>query len=313
MKCALGFLLALTVVGIGAPFVCGGLPLLAHTERGFAAPAFADLVAEAPSAPGGGTWKAWWLTRDDRNPGWACMPLVPFGPDEVDPEAVRSGPSARHWLGTDDVGRDLLARSVHGAATAVLVALGAVLLAALIGLPLGIAAGLRGGWVDAGVARLIEIFCCFPKLLFALVVGAFLGPSLGTVIVVLGLIGWTTFARLARGELLSLREREFVQTARLLGVGELRLVTRHLLPAMRGPLLVACAFGCADAVLVESTLSFLGLGPGLQVASWGGMLAQAKAHPSFSAWHLWVFPGLLLLVTVWALHAAVDAVRPPRV
>ena len=156
---------------------------------------------------------------------------------------------------------------------------------------------------------LIEIFLCFPALFLVLAVLAFVGDSTWGVVLVLGLVFWTSFARIVRGEFMSLREREFVQSARGLGVGPVRLVLRHLLPAARGPILVTAAFVAASAIIVESTLSFLGIGPGLTSVSWGSILQQGKSYAYAGAWHLWFFPSLLLIATVMCLHSLADRRR----
>jgi len=221
-------------------------------------------------------------------------------------EDLLAHPSWAHPLGTDDSGHDLLAMLICGARTAVFTALFGVALAVAIGLPLGALAGYLGGSVDVLLLRVVEVFSCFPKLFLVLAVGAFVGPSTGAIVAVLGLLGWTAFARIVRGELLSLREREFVLVARSLGVGVARVLVRHALPSAKGPVLVAAAFACADAVAAEATISFLGLGPGLQVPSWGSLLHQGRLHAAEGHWHLWVFPTLALVATVWSLHCLAD-------
>jgi len=240
------------------------------------------------------------------------MPFIPYGPLETHPGHSKKRPSVgEHYMGNDNIGRDVLARIIHGTRTALLIAFGVVGLALLIGVPIGAAAGYWGGWIDMILSALVQTFLCFPPIFFVLVVMAFLGSSLWGMIIVLGLLYWVSFARIVRGEILSVREREFVKCARGLGLGPIRLLARHILPAMRGPILVNAAFVAASAVVVESTLSFLGVGPGLTTVSWGKILMQGKLHAATGAWHLWLFPSVVLIATVTCLHTLADRGRRP--
>ncbi|MEZ5966117.1 MAG: ABC transporter permease [Planctomycetota bacterium] len=301
--------LVLVACGALAPLLCNDLPLVARTADGFRFPAFVALRGMPLPPPDGATWKEWWAALPDGGPQWAWMPPWPWSPNEVTPN-VLAAPDLRHPLGTDDTGRDVLARLVHGAGTTLLVALGAVGLALLIGVPLGAIAGYCAfTWIDTLVLRVVEVFLCFPALFLALSAVALLGGSPLTLILVLGVVNWTHFTRVVRGEFLSLREREFVLAARNLGVSSARIVCRHMLPQVKGAILVVAAFGAAGAMIVESGLSFLGLGAGLHLPSWGSMLAQGKEHAHAGAWHLWLFPTLALATAVLSLHVLADA-RP---
>lgn len=312
MRLALAMLGGLLAVAVFAPLLANDRPLVASVRGELHFPAFASYVGDRGPAPDGTPWKQWW-SKLSGDGDWAVMPPCPFGPGEVDADNIGSRPHLAHPLGNDDTGRDVLARLVHGTTTALLIGLGAVLLAFAIGVPLGAIAGYRGGWIDVLVSRLIEVFVCFPALFLVLAVSAFLGGSTIAVIVVLGVVYWTAFARIVRGELLSLREREFVAAARGTGVGVVRLLLVHLLPCTRGPVLVTAAFLVANAIVVESTLSFLGVGIGLQGASWGAMLAQGRLHATDGLWHLWVFPAAALIVAVCTCHALADRWRRLRV
>lgn len=292
------------VVGALAPLLANDRPILACIDGELSSPALAAWLGRPAPAPGDGVWRAWWEELSEDSEDWAIMPLWPHGPFSTS-EAVNAPPSPEHPLGCDDTGRDQLARLLWGASTSMGIGLGAVVAALLLGLPLGLLAGYRGGLADTIVLRLIELGLCFPALPFVLAVGAFAGRSAWSLVVVLGVVYWTGIARMTRGELLHLREREFVLAARGLGVGVPALWWRHLLPALRGPLLVTVAFTMAAAIVVELTLSFLGLGPGGAV-SWGAMLHQGKVHAHEGAWHLWLFPSLAVACTVWALHALAD-------
>jgi peptide/nickel transport system permease protein len=311
-RAALWALALLALVGVFAPLLAGDVPLIAKTRDGLQFPGVvAAMGYAAPAPPSESTWKAWWYRQAGSHPEnpdqWAVMPLWPWGPLEVSP-AVLARPSLRHLLGTDDTGRDVLARLIHGASTSLWIGLGTALLAALLGVPLGALAGYFAfGWLDALVLRLIELGMCFPSLFLALSVTAMLGTSTAGLVLVLGLVYWPRYARIVRGEFLSLRQREFVLAARNLGVPTVRILTRHMLPQVTGQVLVAAAFGASGAMIVEASMSFLGLGIGLQQVSWGSMLAQGKEHAHLGAWHLWVFPGLALAGTVLTLHKAADA------
>jgi peptide/nickel transport system permease protein len=316
MRAALALFAA---VAAFAPLLANDVPLVARAGGGLRFPALVSYLRDPGPAPDGQAWKAWWAGLPAAaGEDFAIMPPWPFGPDEVDAGPALERPSAAHPLGVDDVGRDLLARLLHGARRALLVAVGVVALGLSIGFVAGGFAGLGGRLADFAALRLIEVFTCFPGLLAVLAVAAFVGGSLATIVLVLGLVSWTAFARVVRGELLSLRERPFVLAARGLGAGPLRLLFRHLMPQLRGPLLVTAAFVAAEAILVESTLTFLGLGAGLDSSSWGALLDQGRAHAAEGAWHLWVFPGAAVALVVVALHALGDrgrlrggAVRPP--
>ena len=307
-----GFVVGLLAVALLAPLLANDQPLVAVAGDRAHFPAFATYLGERSTAPDGRPWKTWWALLDEDSPDWALMPPWPYGPLETDTDLINARPTLAHPLGNDYVGRDVLSQLVHGASTTMLVALGAVLLAALIGVPLGAFAGYRGGLADHLLSRLIEVFVCFPAFFMALAAVAFFGDSALAILLVLGLLFWTSFARIVRGELLSLRERPFVLAARGLGVSTPRVLRRHLLPEVRGPVLVMAAFAIASAVVVEATLSFLGLGPGASGASWGQLLQQGKSYAHTGAWHLWLFPGLAVVGTVWAFHSLADRVQRRR-
>jgi peptide/nickel transport system permease protein len=302
-------LAALLAVAALAPLLANDRPLVARVAGALRFPAFASYLGDRGPAPGAVPWKIWWRQLGEDSGDWAVMPPWPNGPGEVDPDAINRGPSRAHPLGNDDTGRDVLARLVHGATNALVIGIGAVALALLIGVPLGALAGYRGGWVDHAVSRLIEIFLCFPALFLVLAAAAMFGGSPLGVIVVLGSVYWTAFARVVRGEFLSLREREFVLAARGLGVRGARLVVGHLLPCSKGLIAVTAAFLVANAIVVESTLSFLGVGGGAGTVSWGAMLAQGRLHAAQGHWHLWLFPALALTVAICSLHGCAERWR----
>ncbi|MEZ6038580.1 MAG: ABC transporter permease [Planctomycetota bacterium] len=299
-------LLGLSVlVGLFAPLLANDVPLAARVQGHWSFPAFADLVGDPPPGPDDLGWKQWWsrLGADSEDLAW--MPPWPYGPEETDAERFGARPHVSHPFGCDDTGRDVLARLVHGAGTAIRLGLPAVLLGALIGSLLGAWAGLAGGVVDFVVQRLIELFLCFPTLLFLMFAAAFFGSTATGLTLVMASLFWITFARIVRGELLSLRERDFVLVARGLGVSTWRIVTRHLLPQLIGQVGVTAAFAMAAAIAAESTLSFLGFGPNVP-SSWGLMLRQGAAQAATGAWHLWLFPAAAIATTVIACHVVAD-------
>lgn len=234
--------------------------------------------------------------------------LVPFGPNETDLAHRLSPPDAQHHFGTDDLGRDVLARIIHGARVSLAVGLTATFIALVLGSFLGAIAGFYGGAVDWLVSRLIEVVLCFPFLFLVLAIVALFRPSLWTIMIALGLTSWTTEARFVRGEFLRIREMEFAQAARASGAGDARIIFRHLLPNAIAPVLVSASFGVASAILTESALSFLGLGVAVPTASWGSILSVAEQYID-SAWWLVLFPGVAIFTTVAAFNLIGDRVR----
>jgi len=241
--------------------------------------------------------------RQALRPGdWMLGPLVPFGPDETQPGGrldVSQPPGGTHWLGTDDVGRDVLAQVIHGTRTAFGVGLLSVLLYVLVGLLLGGLAGYLRGAVDAVIGWAVAVMTTFPTFLLVLAVQGLVGSrSLWGLVLVLGATGWAGVARIVRGEVLREVARPHVLAARASGASGARVLFLHVLPAARGKVVVAAVFGVAGAILFESGLSFLGLGA--DAPSWGRLLAQAQS--SQSAWWLVLFPGLAISVTVLAYN-----------
>ena len=235
--------------------------------------------------------------------------LAPYNPTAITPE-FGAAPSSLHLLGTDAVGRDVLSRLIDGARVSLSVGIVAVSIYVTIGTVLGALAGYYGGWIDAVIMRLADIVLSFPSLLLILVLVAVVGSSIWNIMVVIGLLGWPPIARIVRGNFLSLREREFVEAARCLGVRNLRIVFRHILPNSVGPIVVAATFGAATAILTESALSFLGLGVQPPQASWGSLLndAQSLTVLERAPW-LWLPPGLFIMVSVLAINFVGDGLR----
>jgi peptide/nickel transport system permease protein len=213
-----------------------------------------------------------------------------------------------HPLGTDHLGRDILARIIYGARPALLVGAAAVMISGVLGMITGLLAGYFGGRVDDVLMRLADIQLAFPFILLAIAVIGVLGPSLTTIIAVIGVSSWVVYARIVRGAALSLREREFVQAAQALGAGDVRILVRHILPNVFTPWLVVATLDMARVIVIESALSFLGLGVQPPAATWGGMLADGRVYIS-TAWWLATFPGLAILVTVLGINLFGDGLR----
>ncbi|HEU4371640.1 MAG TPA: ABC transporter permease [Methylomirabilota bacterium] len=241
--------------------------------------------------------------------------LSPFDPIEQDLGDLRlKEPGFRdtagrvHPLGTDHLGRDLLARVIYGARPALMVGFAAVAISGVIGMAAGLISGYFGGRVDDVLMRLADIQLAFPFILLAIAVIGVLGPSLQTIIVVIGVSSWVVYARIVRGAVLTLREREFVQAALALGSGDVRVVLRHILPNALTPWLVVATLDMARVIVIESALSFLGLGVQPPTPTWGGMLADGRVYIS-TAWWLATFPGLAILVTVLGINLFGDGLR----
>ena len=228
--------------------------------------------------------------------------------DRLKPPGWADGAGRVHVLGTDHLGRDLLARVVFGARPALLVGFAAVVISGVLGMLAGLLSGYFGGTVDDVLMRVADVQLAFPFILLAIAVIGVLGPSLFTIIAVIGVSSWVVYARVVRGAVLSLREREFVQAARALGVRDWRIVLRHIVPNVFTPWLVVATLDMARVIVIESSLSFLGLGVQPPTPTWGGMLADGRVYIS-TAWWLATFPGLAILVTVLGINLLGDGLR----
>ncbi|MEW5741796.1 MAG: ABC transporter permease [Myxococcota bacterium] len=249
---------------------------------------------------------------------WMIGTPIPYGPEqtiattgEVRDGAPPWGPDERHWLGTDDVGRDVFARLIHGARVSLFIAFFTVLIAVGVGMLVGGVSGYAGGATDAVLSRVLEVMTTFPLVFFLIALLSVLRTqSLWPLVLALGLTRWTDVARLVRAEVLKLKTLDFVLAARAMGASPSRIIFRHLLPNALGPVLVTATFGVAAAVLLETGLSFLGLGVAPPTASWGELLTQAHrtlVHPG--AWWLAVFPGACIALTVLSVNALGEALR----
>ncbi len=236
--------------------------------------------------------------------------VVTHDPFAVDLLAAGQPPSAAHWLGTDEVGRDVFSRLVYGARVSLSVGLVAVTIYTAIGTVLGAVSGHFGGLIDGTVQRLTDTVMCFPPLIIIIAAVSITGPSIWNVMLIIGLLTWTGTCRLVRGQFLAIREREFVEAARAAGASDPRLIVRHILPNTIAPLLVSATFGVAAAILTEAGLSFLGLGVQPPTPSWGNMinLAQSATILQTMPW-LWAPPGLLIALAVLSINFVGDGLR----
>jgi len=240
--------------------------------------------------------------------------VTPFDPVEQDigerlkPPGSRDAAGHAHLLGTDHLGRDILARVIYGARVALLVGLAAVAISGVLGMAVGLVSGYFGGKVDDVLMRLADVQLAFPFILLAIAVIGIVGPSLRSIIVVIGVSSWVVYARVVRGEVLSVREREFVQAAIALGSRDIRVLARHVLPNSFTPWLVVATLDMARVIVIESALSFLGLGVQPPTPTWGGMLADGRVYLSTS-WWLATFPGLAILITVLGINLFGDGLR----
>jgi len=235
-------------------------------------------------------------------------PALARDPGAIDIGLQLQSPSWSYPLGTDDLGRDVLARILYGARISLLVGFVAVGIATTIGIALGSLAGYYGGWVDSLIMRFVDIMLCFPSFFLILAVIAFLEPSIWNIMIIIGLTGWMGVARLIRAEFLSLRERDFVVAAKALGAKDARIIFRHILPNAISPVLVSATLGVAGAILTESALSFLGIGVQPPTPSWGNMLIAGKQTLG-TAWWLSAFPGLAILITVLGYNLLGEGIR----
>lgn len=234
--------------------------------------------------------------------------IAPFDPNELHLDAILKAPCAEFPLGTDRLGRDVLSRLLYGGRVSLWVGFVAVSISISIGALLGLVSGYFGGLVDEIVMRFVDIMLCFPSFFLILAVVAFLEPSLFNIMVVIGLTSWMGVARLVRAETLTLREREFVSAARLAGTSTWRIMTRHILPNAMAPVTISAILGIGGAILIESGLSFLGLGVQPPQASWGNMLMDGKSVIEEASW-LSLFPGLAILITVLGYNLLGESLR----
>ncbi len=311
VRSAIAIAIFLVLIAAFAPLLAWHQPIVCRYQGALYFPAVSDTANRIPIVGG-------WIQKakpfrfpsfDARTEldAFAVWPPVPFGPMELIADANLSA-STTHWLGTDDRGRDILSRMIHGAAISVQVGVYAMLLAGFVGVLVGTIAGFYGGAADWMGCRLIEMMMCFPAFFLILAVMVWIGNGVSGVILVIGLTQWTGIARLVRAEFLSSRELDFVDAARSYGAKGWYIALRHLLPGAIGPTLVAMMFGMADAILLEAGLSWLGLGVGSESPTWGGMLRDAfdqiRTHPG-----LMIAPCAAIFVCVLCCHILGEQLR----
>src|SRR5215216_687647 len=234
--------------------------------------------------------------------------LAPYGPEETLPNWKLFPPNEYFLFGTDEFGRDILSRVIYGARVSLQVGLISVSLALLFGASLGLAAGFFGGWVDALIMRCMDVLFAFPAILLAIGIMAVLGTGILNAMLAIGIVYSPSFARLARASVLSLKNMEFVQAARVLGLGEMRILGRHVVPNVLAPMIVQTSFSLSTAILTEASLSFLGLGTPPSVPSWGSMLSSSRRYVELDPWPA-IFPGLAIMLLVLGFNLFGDGLR----
>lgn len=232
----------------------------------------------------------------------------PSDPNATDLKETLRAPSAAFWLGSDNLGRDVLSRMLQGTYVSLAVGFTAVSVSLGIGIFVGAISGYFGGWVDSIIMRVVDAVMCFPSFFLILTAVAMLGPSIITIIVVIGLVSWTGTARLVRAEFLTLRESQYVNAAKAIGQNALTIIFRHILPNAMAPIFVTAVLGIPDAILTEAALSFLGIGVQPPQATWGNIISDGKPY-LLDAWWLILFPGVAILITTLAFYLTGEALR----
>ena len=234
--------------------------------------------------------------------------IAPYDPNKVSILDSKQPPSSEHWLGNDDVGRDILSRVIFGTRVALIVGLGATTIAVVIGVTVGATAGYFGGKIDTILSRFVDSLMAFPLLALLLILSAVFGPSLRNVVIVIGCSVWASYARMVRAEVLSLRERDFVHAARAAGAKNVRIVMRHIVPNALGPVIIFASLQVGGIIILESALSFLGLGVQRPTASWGTMLSDGRDYIRNYP-HISMAPGIAITLTVLAFNLIGDGLR----
>jgi peptide/nickel transport system permease protein len=234
--------------------------------------------------------------------------LAPYSPEKVDTHRLGEGLSWAHPLGFDGIGRDVLSRTIYGTRVALLVGLLSTAIAVSIGVTVGATAGYFGGWVDTLLSRIVDTLMAFPLLVLLVTLSAVFSPSLKTTIIVIGVSVWASYARLVRADVLSIRERDYIQSARAVGADSRRIIMRHVLPNALGPVIVIATLGIGGIIILEAALSFLGLGVQPPTASWGGDLSSARQYLEIYP-HMAIAPGVMITITVLAFNFVGDGLR----
>jgi peptide/nickel transport system permease protein len=309
----LAFVAIMFLVAYGSPLLATSQPIVCRHQGRLHFPALVELVQARGTGPH-------WIDKSrpfnlpqfdakkDLDPNeFALWPMIPYDEYQRSDDFLEP-PSSRHWLGTDELGRDVLARMIHGTSVSVKVGFISMGIAAVIGIVIGGLAGYAGGWIDIVVSRAIEIVICFPVFFLILAIMVWLEPSITNVMIVIGLTRWTSIARYARGEFIRIRSQDYVTAAYALGIGHGRIMFRHILPNSLAPVLVSITFGIASAVLVEAGLSWLGFGVQPPDPSWGNILRTAYDTLRIAP-HLVYPPCVAIFLAVLAYNLVGDALR----
>jgi peptide/nickel transport system permease protein len=236
--------------------------------------------------------------------------IAPYEIDEIDLDNIEEPPSSEHLLGTDDLGRDVLSRILFGGRVSLTVGIVASIMQITIGVSLGAIAGYFGGIVDSIIMRVVDIIMCFPFFIIAIAMAAVLGPSMNNIIIIVGVLYWTRVARIVRAEVLSLKEREYIEAAKAFGLNPWEIIKNHILPNVMAPVLVYATLAIANGILTEASLSFLGMGVKPTIPSWGNMLSAAQSMRILkSKWWMWMPPGTMVLLTVLSINFLGDGLR----
>jgi peptide/nickel transport system permease protein len=282
-------------------------------------PARADLAVRPSEA---GTWRRTWRRLRRRRGAMAGLVVVcafvlaalfapwlaPFDPIETSWSAIRQAPSAAHWFGTDDIGRDVLSRVLWGTRASLLAGVVSVSISLALGVPIGLAAGFAGGFVDALISRLTDAFLACPFLILAIALAAFLGPNVTNAMIAIGVSATPIFVRLTRAQVLNVKVEEYIEAARALGNSPFRIAWRHVLPNILAPVIVQSTLAIAAAIIAEASLSFLGLGQQPPAPSWGSMLNTAKNYVDNAPW-MAIWPGLAIFLLVLSFNLLGDGLR----
>jgi peptide/nickel transport system permease protein len=299
------FVIALFFIAIFAPLLANSKPYL-YVEKGRV---YFPIFFNYPELKDAD------LRKDDYK-GFKIFPPVAYSYSEYDLNSIVIPPGVKHLMGTDEQGRDLTARMIHGSRVSIFIGFIAVAIYVTIGIIIGSIAGYYGGWIDIAISRLIEIIMCFPTFFLILTILALVGPNLVNVMVVIGITSWPGIARIVRGEFMKLRETDFVVASRAIGARDAWIILRHILPNSLAPVLVSATFGIASTILIESSLSFLGFGVQPPTPSWGDILSQSRDFMDF-AWWLTLIPGFAIFLTITAYNLVgeglQDAIDPKAI
>lgn len=236
--------------------------------------------------------------------------ITTYDRDAIDTSNSYEKPSAVHWLGTDELGRDTFTRLIYGGRISLSVGLVSTGISVVIGVILGATGGYHGGMIDNIIMRIVDIFMCFPFFLIAIVIASILGPSIWNVMIISGILSWTNIARIVRAQVLSLKQSEFIEAAKALGLNSKDIIIKHIIPNIMAPIIVYATLGIARGIISEAGLSFLGLGVKPPTPSWGNMLAAAQSMRSLRLhWWLWIPPGLMVFFTILSINFLGDGLR----